>query len=182
MIDPKESTNYITLDCNKLAESLAIIPLHDRLDLNVELLEMGGYSTATSSQEVTKDTLSETEPRETNQREPLQVKAMDKHKKQSEPLKESELTKQTTSVAPSHTRTLPTPTTVKQSIVVATVSGHTVERSAGSDNSELDSLLANVSGGGGEMDPQTGTHETDELDDILDELLAWSYYIWNASN
>ena len=100
---------------------------------------------------------------------------MDKHKKQSEPPppKKSELSekqKQTTSVAPSHTRTLPTPT-VKQSIVVATISGHTVEHSAGSDNGELDSLVA-VSGGGGEMDQLTGTHETDELDDILDELLA----------
>ncbi len=205
MADPKESINYITLDCNKLAESLAIIPLHDRLDLNVELLEMGGYSATCSSyeQKVTKDKHSENEPRKIYL--PHQIKAMDKltpYKKQSVLKSElSEKQKPTVPVAPSHAQALPTPTaeqsiavpttsdhtveqsiavpttsdhTVEQSIAVPTTSDHTVERNAGSDDSELDSLelRANVNGGVSEMAMQTGTQETDELDDILDELLA----------
>ncbi len=219
MADPKESTNYVTLDCNKLAESLAIIPLHDRLDLNVELLEMGGYSATCSSyeQKVTKDKHSENEPRKIYL--PHQIKAMDKltpYKKLSVLKPElSEKQKPTVPVAPSHAQALPTPTaeqsiavpttsdhtaeqsiavpttsdqtveqsiavpttsdqTAEQSIAVPTTSDHTVERNAGSDDSELDSLelRANVNGGVSEMAMQTGTQETDELDDILDELLA----------
>lgn len=37
------SNSFITLDCTSLAESLATIPVHERLGLNAELLEVGGY-------------------------------------------------------------------------------------------------------------------------------------------
>ena len=48
--DIKETPQYITLDCNSLAESLACLPVHQRLGLSTELLELGGYSIHTGSE------------------------------------------------------------------------------------------------------------------------------------
>ena len=48
--DIKETPQYITLDCNLLAESLAGLPVHQRLGLSTELLELGGYSIHTGSE------------------------------------------------------------------------------------------------------------------------------------
>ena len=50
-LEPIESSNFLTLDCSALAEALSTLPLHQRLDIDVELLleEEGEGGTASQN-------------------------------------------------------------------------------------------------------------------------------------
>lgn len=43
VLGSKMDLQYITLDCHALADSLSCLPVHKRLDINADLLELGGY-------------------------------------------------------------------------------------------------------------------------------------------
>ncbi len=158
--DPDESANYISLDCNALAESLATIPLHERLGLGEVLLENSGHS-ATVSSHKPKSVCPETEQfYDSRQSGTFKAAPFEKQNATLGPLKAPTRNFKETATVFS---TLPA--TDKHSAALGhTFSGCTIESHDNPEAHQVDNK-----DGGAEVPTTT---DTEELDDMLDELLA----------
>lgn len=53
LLGSQGDSKFITLDCHALADSLSCLPVHERLDIDVDLLELGEYTCDISTNEET---------------------------------------------------------------------------------------------------------------------------------
>ena len=176
--DIKETPQYITLDCNSLAESIASLPVHERLGLSGQLLELGGYSTLPVG----------------NSNGDIIVQERIQSESLTSELKKGQATRNdsrssSSEATQSGAREIQVGKTIEEQWqgkfdfnphTLASTAVNTPQQD-GENDSELDELLSESVAGTREgpvrweeshSPPTTVTQEMDELDDMLDELLA----------